>query len=180
MSAGKYKGKYRNDSSRYPDWDYRRSAAYFVTICTKNRDCYFGDIIDRKMRFSETGNIANKCWMEISNHFPFVNADVYIIMPNHIHGIIVINNIAVGTLHATSLPNPITKNDEPGNYERMSEISPKSGSLSTIIRSYKSVVTKNAKKINPCFGWQPRFYDRIIRNENEFDRIKTYISENPL
>ena len=97
----------------------------------------------------------------------------FVIMPDHIHGIIFIKT-TVETLHATSLQERIL------NYQNMSEISPKPGSLPAIIRSYKSAVTKQSRKINYNFSWQPHYYDRIIRNWDEYQLIKKYILDNPV
>lgn len=85
-----FKNKYRIPSARLQAWDYANEGFYFVTICTKNRILHFGDVVDKKMVLSEMGMIADKCWMDIPKHFPFVNLDKYIVMPNHVHGIIVI------------------------------------------------------------------------------------------
>lgn len=97
-----YKNKYRNESARWQNWDYRWNAAYFITICTKNREPFFGRIINEKMILSQVGVIADICWYEIKNHANNVELGEYVIMPNHIHGIIIINNDIVGTTHALS------------------------------------------------------------------------------
>jgi putative transposase len=178
----KYQNKYRIPSARLQNWDYGWSAPYFVTICTQNRECNFGEIVDGKMQLSVIGEMAQKYWMEIPKHFPFVTLDAFVVMPNHVHGIVVIDKpvetLHVETLHATSLPpNPPTPS--PKN-EKMASISPKPGSLSTIIRSYKSVVTKNARHLHAEFAWQPRFHDHIIRTNESYENIKTYINENPV
>jgi putative transposase len=178
----KYQNKYRIPSARLQNWDYGWNSHYFVTICTQNRECNFGEIVDGKMQLSVIGEMAQKYWMEIPEHFPFVTFDAFVVMPNHVHGIVVIdkpdNYRSVETLHATSLPpNPTTPS--PKN-EKMASISPKPGSLSTIIRSYKSVVTKNARHIHADFAWQPRFHDHIIRTNESYQNIKTYINENPV
>ena len=88
---GKFKNKYRISSTRLPNWDYGWNAAYFITICTQNRECFFGTISDKTMILSDIGKIAQKCWLEIPLHFPFVELDAHITMPNHVHGIIIIN-----------------------------------------------------------------------------------------
>ncbi|MCO6464736.1 MAG: hypothetical protein J5I52_11375, partial [Saprospiraceae bacterium] len=85
----KFKNKYRIASTRLQHWDYGWNAAYFVTICTKNRICWFGNVADGGMVLSEIGEIAQKCWIEIVEHFPFVKLDAFIVMPNHVHGIII-------------------------------------------------------------------------------------------
>ncbi len=95
----KFKNKYRIESTRKNGWDYGQNGFYFITICTKNRNFYFGDITNGKLKLSPIGHIANSCWIEIPNHFPFVVLHNHIIMPNHVHGIIEIakrNNVGTG------------------------------------------------------------------------------------
>ncbi len=201
-----YQQRYRIPSVRLQAWDYRSNAAYFVTICTKNMIRHFGHITDGAvMEYSLLGETAFQFWNEISKRNPNVFLDAFVIMPNHVHGIVIINtrdssnidnadtlnklnnigvNIGVNVepLHATALhlhlphlpsPPPSQKN------EFMSQISPKSGSLSAIIRSYKSAVTKFASEQRLDFAWQTRFYEHIIRNDDEFNRIRLYIQNNP-
>ena len=87
----KFQNKYRLASTRLQDWDYGWSAAYFVTICTKDREYFFGEINDDVMKLSEIGKLAENFWLEIPQHFPFVILDAFVVMPNHVHGIILIN-----------------------------------------------------------------------------------------
>jgi len=179
----KFRNKYRIESARLQNWDYAWNAAYYVTVCTKNMECYFGEIIKGQMNLSGIGEIADKFWKTIPEHFSFALLDEYVIMPNHMHGIIIINKPYSGynnveTLHATSLhgSNP----DPDGNKNgKMTKISPKPGSLSTVIRSYKSAVSKHARQINPDFAWQSRFYDHVIRNNESLNKIRYYIWDNP-
>jgi putative transposase len=193
--ADKYQNKYRIPSARLKNWDYRNNGAYFITICTKNRTHFFGEINNGKMQLSEIGELAHKFWAEIPQHFPFVKLDAYVVMPNHTHGILIIdkndaeirndeNNLAdipdsddtVQTLQCNvSIVNKI------GNEKntQMKKISPKPGSISTIIRSYKSATTKFARKINIDFEWQTRFHDHIIKNDASFYNIHHYILNNP-
>ena len=112
-------------------------------------------------------------------HFPFIGLDAFVVMPNHIHGIIIINRFIrtpiVGALHAT----PLLSHDTTYMSDKtMSFISPKSGSLSVVIRSYKSAVTKCAHKSDTNFSWQPGYYDTIICTTGQLSRIKKYISDN--
>jgi putative transposase len=188
----KFQNKYRIASARLQSWDYGRNGSYFVSICTKDREYYFGDIIEGKMQLSEIGKIAQKYWFEIPDHFPFVILDEFVVMPNHLHGIVVINHTrdtllhgktrSVDTLHATYLRNETYQQDNathlPKN-KKMQAISPKYGELSTIIRSYKSAITKDARKWNPNFAWQSRFHDHIIRNNVSYQNIRNYIINNP-
>ncbi|UJH92816.1 hypothetical protein LZ575_10545 [Antarcticibacterium sp. 1MA-6-2] len=87
----KFKGKYRSESARLPNWDYGSNAAYFITICTKDREHYFGEIIDSEMFMNKNGKIANECWLAVPDHFPFVKLGYHLVMPNHFHGIIIID-----------------------------------------------------------------------------------------
>lgn len=87
----KFRNKYRISSARLQHWDYGSNAIYFEPICTQNREHYFGEIADGKMNLSETGKMANRFWFEIPNHFPFVQLGEFVVMPNHVHGIIIID-----------------------------------------------------------------------------------------
>ena len=98
----KFKHKYRTTSARLKYYDYSSNGGYFITICTKNCTHYFGSMDDGKIQLTEIGIQADKCWQEIPSHFPFVVQDIYIIMPNHIHGIIIIDK-TVETQHLASL-----------------------------------------------------------------------------
>jgi putative transposase len=133
------------------------------------------------MVLSKSGQIANSFWREIPMHHDHVVLDAFVVMPNHIHGIIFITDYGdsetenVETLHATSL-----RGNQLSETEYFSAISPKKGSLSTIIRSYKSAVTKKIHAdLNPMFAWQARFYDHIIRTDRDLDNLRWYISLNP-
>jgi len=189
----KYQNKYRIESARKKGYDYSQNGAYFITIVTKNRECFFGDIVgadDRRdaihrvsttMELSEIGKIAQKYWDEIPRHFPFIRLDEMVVMPNHIHGILWINWDLVGgrdgVLRGRDVACNVSTNTNKN--EKMAKISPKRGSLASVIRSFKSAVTIKSREILPNFAWQSRFHDRIIRNENELNRIRKYIRENP-
>lgn len=184
--SDKFQNKYRIPSARLQGYDYGQNGAYFITICTQNRVHFFGKIVNNEMQLNEIGQLAEKFWLEIPNHFPFVGLGNFVIMPNHVHGILIIDKInhvdtdttvpvSVETLHC----NVSTTTTDTEKNEQMSKISPKSGTISTIIRSYKSVVSKFARQIHADFGWQSRFHDHIIRNSESFERIQTYIESNP-
>jgi len=180
MNTRLFRNKYRIASTRAPWWDYRNSAPYFVTGCTQNRKHCFGEIKDGEMHLNDLGKNAWDCWFQIPEHFPFVELINFVVMPNHIHGLLYLHNdllpshvVVVETLHATSLP------PQPQKNEIMANISPKQGSLSTVIRSYKSAVTNYANHNNLQAGWQTRFYDHIVRNAEEYQRIFDYITNNP-
>ena len=174
-----FRNKYRNESFRLTGHDYASGGKYFITICTRGMIPYFGIISCGKMKLSQTGQIANETWLDLPEHFPNVTLGEFMVMPNHIHGIIIIEPSHVGTfqcdvvgaLHATSLRK--TKN------VFMSSISPKSGSLPAVIRSYKSAVSKTVHLTDPDFSWQPRYWDHLIRSDQELCRIRQYIINNP-
>ena len=189
--------KYRIASARAQWWDYGWNGAYFITICTQNREHFFGEINDGKMVLSHAGVVADILWHEIPNHSKYVELGDFVVIPNHIHGILILdkpvgvdtndnadanndNDNVVETLHATSLrlQPPYSSQSESSHNERMAKISPKPGSISTIIRSYKSAVTKHANRLGLENGWQSRFHDHIIRNDAEYQRISNYIINN--
>ena len=167
---------------RHKNYDYSQNGFYFVTICTENHKIFFGDIIKSgneynpvyEMKLSEIGKIAKQCWLEIPKHFPFVNLDEHIIMPNHIHGIIEIDKVGTQNIRTVGTQNLVFLQSGYKN-----KFGPQSKNLSSIIRGFKIGVTKYANNNNINFQWQPRFHDRIIRNEKELDTIRKYISDNP-
>jgi putative transposase len=110
-----YRNKYRIESIRYPDYDYSSPGKYFITICTKNKIPYFGKILNGRMILSETGIIVNDYWMAIPSHYPHITLDEYIIMPDHIHGIIIINPVQEPNLGASIESNSDTRSAEAPN-----------------------------------------------------------------
>ncbi len=180
----KYQNKYRIPSARLKNWDYGSNGAYFITICTQNREHFFGEIVETQFIASEIGTLAEKFWMEIPQHFPYIELGNFVVMPNHVHGILIIDkNVKTLQCNVSENESPVETlhcNVSTNKNEQMANISPKSGTISTILRSYKSVVTKNARFIHAEFGWQPRFHDHIIRNAPEWERIQTYIENNPM
>ncbi len=166
----KFKNKYRIESTRLRNWDYGWNAAYYVTICTKDRICFFGKVMNNEMILNDIGLIAHECWTQIPDHFPFVKLGNHIIMPDHVHGIVVIDKHDDGR-STQSAPTPSSPKNKFG---------PQSQNLASIIRGFKIGVTKNARLIEPGFGWQARYHDRIIRDEKSYHHISEYIANNPL
>ncbi|SEG28439.1 REP element-mobilizing transposase RayT [Halpernia humi] len=175
----KFRNKYRISSVRLQSWDYSANGAYFLTICTANRENYFGKVVNGEMILNDLGLIAQNIWLEIPVQFPFVELGNFVIMPNHIHGILIINNKPVETRFIacqieseekviqkkggiTGIKNPMLHQN-----------------ISTIIRWYKGRCTFEINKISSGFKWQPRFYDHIIRNSKSFENIQKYIENNP-
>jgi len=151
-----FRNKYRIESTRYRGYDYSSPGKYFITICTKNKIRYFGKIENRKMILSELGIIAEKFWREIPGHFPNIKLDEFIIMPDHIHGILIINGDYF--VQATNLG---------------------ASTIGSIINQFKRICTITIKTRGFDFAWQPRYYDHIIRTRIELYRIRKYIRENP-
>ncbi|GAB5410257.1 MAG: transposase [Balneolaceae bacterium] len=186
----RFQNKYLIDFARLKSWNYGWNGAYFITICTKNRESFFGKVSNQKMIFSDIGNIANQCWNSIPMYYPFVRLGEFIVMPNHVHGIIIIdksNHDTVQTQHLASQKDihneaqgiaPVLQNES--KQMPQNRFGPQSNNLASIVRGFKIGVTKNARKIRPDFKWQPRFHDHIIRNEESFQRISEYIRNNPV
>jgi len=173
----KFQNKYRISSARKQDWDYGCNASYFITICTESRECFFGNVVDGKMQLSEMGEIAHQYWKEIPAHFPFIELGEFVVMPNHVHGIIIINkrggigggltdrDLNVETQNLASL--------------HLNQFGPQSKNLASIIRGFKVGVKKYATMNHLDFGWQSRYYDHIIRNAGSYRIISEYIAANP-
>jgi REP element-mobilizing transposase RayT len=150
-------------SIRLRGYDYSLPGAYFVTICAYQRKCVLADIPGGLLRLTETGRIAQECWAEIPAHFPHVYLDVYVIMPNHIHGI----------LGITDRP---SKRPLPG----VPAVAP--GSLAAVVRAFKSATTR---RTNLGHGtreplWQRNYYEHIVRSEKSLQKIREYIVRNPV
>ena len=168
--------RYKNKKQhRLKEYDYSNSGYYYVTICTKNKNNYFGEVVDGKMKLAGIGDIAENFWLKIPDTYNNVILDEWIIMPNHIHGIIVIQNIMNNRgdsnckdrnapRHVPTGLQPLCKN-----------------SLSSIINHYKGNVKRWCNKNGyEYFLWQSRFYDHIIRNEKSLFNIRKYIINNPI
>src|SRR5690554_3922657 len=175
----KFKGKYRNESARFQNWDYGSDAAYFITTCTYDRKHFFGEIKNGKMQVSPVGAIAHVLWFEIKNHAKHIELGEFVVMPNHVHGILILNGNNRGNVNGRDVACNVPTETETTKNEKMSAISPKSNTISSIIRSYKSVVTKYCNQLELPFAWQPRYHDHIIRNDESFLLISEYIKNNP-
>jgi len=171
--------KYHRRSTRLKDYDYSQSGHYFVTICTNNREEYFTN--------ERIKQIAQRFWSRIPNHFTNIRLDKWVIMPNHIHGIIIIDD-SVGARHG--VPNEMSKQDQTGisGYEKgVPRHAPtvtfgplKRNSLSSIINHFKGNVKRwcNGNGLE-YFQWQRNYYEHVIRNEKSLNNIRRYIINNP-
>jgi len=221
----KFQNKYRIPSARLQNWDYGANGAYFITICTDKMKCLFGhvvsnsdvsnadvsnanvetrliasvrDRIDEKcaMQLNELGKIAHDIWEEIPNKFPFVELGNFVIMPNHMHGILIINKFVKTQLIASKNENVENANGNAHVETRLiasvhdDDDDKKGGfsgnnnpmfheNISRIIRWYKGRCSFEMRKIHADFNWQSRFYDHIIRDSRAFDTIQNYIEDNP-
>lgn len=187
-----FRNKYRIPSTRLQNWDYGSNAMYFVTLCTQRRICYFGEIHNKIMKLSPSGAIADELWYEIKNHATNIELGEFVVMPNHVHGIIMINgdndqiagDNTVETTHALSLPHalsiPPSTDPPPKTIGQQRFQHQGKNTLSSIIGSYKSAVSKQIHRLGFEFDWQSRFYDRIIRNDTAFRKISEYIVNNPV
>ncbi|MGB4665153.1 MAG: transposase [Bacteroidales bacterium] len=147
---------YHRHSIRLPGYDYSQEGAYYITICTYNRKNLFGEIKNNEMILNEHGKIANEYWEAIPKHYPNTQLDEYVIMPNHVHGILI-----VGAYNYT----PLQRNEK--NIFR----SP-SKTIGAIVRGYKIGVTKYFRKNTDIFNvWQRNYYEHIIRDTDDLSRI---------
>lgn len=170
-------------SIRLKNFDYSKPGAYFITICTKNRERLFGDVVDGKMVLNDGGKAAERCWMEIPLHYPNVVPDEFVIMPDHVHGIIVINEQSPN--HGEQLVSavvqhfePLPKNLQP-KQNKYQKIIPRS--IGSMIRGYKIGVTKWFRQNTDIFiVWQRNYHEQIIHTKTELQKIRNYIIENPL
>ena len=146
-------------SMRLPGYDYTRPGAYFVTICALTH--LFGRVRGEEMVLSPIGVIARECWEEIPNHFEQVRLDTYVVMPDHVHGILVFR-------------------DDPGRTPAVGRVC--SGSLGAVVRSFKSAVAARVHAVRGSRDhpvWQRNYFDRIIRDTSDLERVRQYIRENP-
>jgi len=163
--------KHHRKSIRLQGYDYSQAGAYFVTIVTYQRECLFGQIVNGEMELNDFGKIADECWRAIPDHFPNVELGAHIIMPNHAHGVIVICDVDG---RGAAMLRPYDGNDNPH------KINVKPGSLGAIVRSFKSAVSYRINKEHNATGiWQRNYYEHIIRNADEANRIHLYIESNP-
>jgi putative transposase len=167
-----YKSKYRIESSRLKDWDYSTPWWYYVTISTKNFRNWFGEIRNGKVILNDIGKIVEEEWLKTKEIRANVDLDYYVIMPNHFHGNLIILDVETSRWDVSQIK---------GTDQRSVSTQLKPNSLGSIIGQFKSICTKRIHKMGfDQFGWQPRFYDHIIRNESDLRRIRNYIQSNPM
>jgi putative transposase len=162
----KFQNKYRVSSARLSGWDYGAHGLYFVTICTKDRVPYFGDFFESQtpdtttLKYTDVGEAAYNNWLTIPEFHPYVKLEDFVIMPDHIHGILFFNKLDKITWE-------------------VNKFGTQRNNLASVLRGYKGSVKKYAIMNNIEFSWQPRYYDRVVRNEIEYNNIREYIFNNP-
>ncbi len=164
--------RHHRRSIRLKDYNYAQTGAYFVTVCTHEWECVFGNVIDGEVQLNKYGKIVTACWEEIPNHFMGTELDAFVVMPNHIHGVVVIANgekqpASARATHASPLQRPC---------------GPQPKSIGSIIGAFKSASTKGVNEMRQTPGmplWHRNYYEYVIRDENELARIREYIAANP-
>ena len=154
-------------SIRLREYDYAQAGAYFVTICTQHRECLFGEIVDGRARLNAPGEVVAAEWSRSARIRREIELDSFVVMPNHVHGIVVIRDVGAHG-RAPLLPSP------PYRPPR---------SLGSFVAGFKSAATKRINAIRGTPGlpvWQRNYYEHVIRNEDDLDRVRRYIAENPL
>ena len=181
-------------SIRLKGYDYSQPGLYFITVCCEDRECRFGKIENNKMVLNENGNIAYNEWIKLSERFPNCELDVFQIMPNHMHGIISLNNVGAGftpaitpAINDNGQPQGLPPQNIMGN-DKKAGASPAPATITTvgkIVGAYKSLVANECLKIYKSKNeimrklWQRNYHEHIIRNEQSYQNISDYIINNP-
>jgi len=175
---------FHRHSIRLTGYDYTQNGCYFLTICTRNRECLFGEIQNAEMFLSNIGEKVNDCWQEIPKHFPQIVLHEYVIMPNHVHGIIEINNIDaiesdIGVIvgandYSPTNYSPLRSSTNPASLS--SRPNGTSRTVGSVVRGFKIGVIKQMG-FSP---WQRNYYEHVIRNDESYQNIVQYMAQNPL
>ena len=173
MSSDLFRKKYRIPSARATWHDYN-GGAYFVTICTRDMVHYFGEIVGGEMNMTEIGEYVQQCIKNIPQHNTYANVPAFVVMPNHVHLIVIIDDENADSI-CRDVPWRVSTY---GKNETMQTIANQQGRLSTMIGGFKQSVTRYANANSISFAWQTRFHDRIIRDHDEMNRIAEYIENN--
>jgi putative transposase len=180
--------KHHRRSIRLKDYDYSQAGAYYVTICCNQRRFLLGEIINGVMQLNLIGQTVEASWNSLPRHFSFIELDAFIVMPNHVHGIIVITENCRGEAFGQTINETNKKSLNPNASPSTDANQPiipcgtKSGSLGAIIQNFKSVATRRVNSLTRNKGtiWQRDYYEEIIRDEKAYENLRRYILENPL
>ena len=168
MSDDLFQNKYRIESAR-ADWHDYDGGSYFITICTKHREHFFGEIADEGMVLSDIGKYVEEQFQNVSSHYPYAEIPLWTIMPNHLHAIVIIDG------NKTKYDRRVV---ETWRAASLQDIANLQGWLSVVIGGLKSSITRFANENALDFSWQPRFHDHIVRDTPEMNRIADYIENN--
>ena len=168
-------------SIRLQGYDYSQAGAYYITVCTRNRECLFGNVVDGQMQSNEAGQIVQAVWDGLQQCYEGIELDAFIIMPNHVHGIVVIrprvgaiHELPVQQIHESPLPSKPSALARIADRRRML--------LSKIIGRFKMVTAKQINDLRQTRGsalWQRNYYEHIVRDEASLNRVRQYIADNP-
>jgi putative transposase len=163
----------RRHSLRLRGFDYTSAGAYFVTLCVADRACFLGEIVDGAMCLNPLGRIVAESWLALPTRFPVIKLDAFVVMPNHFHGIIILNEIHVPPAPSGSVG---AKQAPPADKQSATP------SLSQVIQAFKSISAIACNRASGRTGlpfWQRGYHDRIIRDDHELQEIRAYIASNP-
>ena len=174
--------RHNRRSIRLSEYDYSRRGAYFVTLCVHNRECLYGKIEKGKMQLNDAGKYVKKCWMDIPGHFPYIQLDEYAIMPNHIHGILILRDVPVGANnHSPECMDQPGANNHSPLQQNPNRVCGTSKTIGSVVRGFKIGVTKWFRDNSfDAVVWQRNYFEHICRDENELFRIRQYIRDNPI
>ncbi len=162
--------RHHRRSMRLRGYDYSRAGVYFVTICTYQRECLLGEVVDGRMRLNACGQLVAQAWSWLSQRYRYVELDAWVVMPNHLHGILIITDVDAANCRGDSRIAPTP--DAPVRRK----------SLGRLIGAFKTVSSKHINALRDTCGahvWQRGYYDRVVRNERELQAIRQYIRQNP-
>ena len=174
--------RYHRRSLRLPGYDYSQPGAYFVTICVAQRQCLFGDMLDGQMVLNQYGMVVADEWQKSSVIRQEIELDAWVVMPNHFHGIVMINKPVDANHHANANHHVGANGRSPlQNNSPYPQMKPKS--LSSLMAGFKSITTRKINILRDAPGtklWQRNYYEHIIRNQDAMDKIRYYIVNNPI
>jgi putative transposase len=181
--------RHHRRSIRLAQYDYSLAGAYFVTVCAHERNCLFGDVVDADMLLNDAGRLVQTAWDELPGRFPGVELDGFMIMPNHVHGIVILGGAAIVGTGPGAVGAGLALPWEPGaaigahsnQGAASSAPTPATATLGDVIRAFKSIsaLYVNRQLMRSGSLWQRNYYERIIRDEAELQRIREYIETNP-
>ncbi len=180
--------RWHRRSIRLKGYDYSQPGAYFVTIVARGRECVFGDVVDDHAVLTDAGRIVQACWDDLPNHYAHVRLDAFVVMPNHIHGIILLiaHNVGAGLDTVSAKRGCSGMESIPLDHRSVKKPAPTHGrskrhALSEIVRGFKTFSARRINRLRRTPGtavWQRNYYEHIVRGEDDLRRIRQYIADN--